>query len=44
MGKIENGKIVLFGGPLTTSPEAGSRDHPVHDGAAGAAESGVPSN
>ncbi len=37
MGKIQNGKIVLFGGPLTTSPAAGSADHPVHDGAAGAA-------
>src|SRR6185312_8298365 len=24
MGKIQNGKIVLFGGPLTTTPAAGS--------------------
>ena len=44
MGKIENGKIVLFGGPLTTSPEAGSAITPYTTAQPAPPSSGVPSN
>jgi hypothetical protein len=44
MGKIQNGKIVLFGGPLTTSPDAGSPITPYTTPQPAPPTSGVPSN
>jgi branched-chain amino acid transport system substrate-binding protein len=44
MGKIQGGKIVLFGGPLTTSPDAGSPITPYTTPQPAPPTSGVPSN
>jgi hypothetical protein len=44
MGKIQNGKIVLFGGPLTTSPAASSPITPYTTQQPAPPSSGVPSN
>ncbi|HEY6522149.1 MAG TPA: ABC transporter substrate-binding protein [Solirubrobacteraceae bacterium] len=44
MGKIQNGKIVLFGGPLTTSPAAGTPITPYTTAQPPPPTSGVPSN
>jgi branched-chain amino acid transport system substrate-binding protein len=44
MGKIQNGKIVLFGGPLTTTPAAGSPITPYTTQQPAPPSSGVPSN
>jgi ABC-type branched-subunit amino acid transport system substrate-binding protein len=44
MGKIQNGKIVLFGGPLTTSPAAGTAITPYTTAQPAPPSSGVPSN
>lgn len=44
MGKIQNGKIVLFGGPLTTTPAAGSPITPYTTAQPAPPTSGVPSN
>ncbi|HXD65838.1 MAG TPA: ABC transporter substrate-binding protein [Solirubrobacteraceae bacterium] len=44
MGKIQNGKIVLFGGPLTTSPDAGTPITPYTTPQPAPPTSGVPSN
>jgi ABC-type branched-subunit amino acid transport system substrate-binding protein len=44
MGKIENGKIVLFGGPLTTSPDAGTPITPYTTPQPAPPTNGVPSN
>jgi ABC-type branched-subunit amino acid transport system substrate-binding protein len=44
MGKIQNGKIVLFGGPLTTTPAAGSAITPYTTQQPAPPSSGVPSN
>ena len=44
MGKIQNGKIVLFGGPLTTTPAAGSPITPYTTQQPAPPNSGVPSN
>jgi branched-chain amino acid transport system substrate-binding protein len=44
MGKIQNGKIVLFGGPLTTSPDAGTAITPYTTAQPAPPSSGVPSN
>jgi branched-chain amino acid transport system substrate-binding protein len=44
MGKIQNGKIVLFGGPQTTSPAAGSAITPYTTAQPAPPSSGVPSN
>ena len=37
MGKVQNGKIVLFGGPLVTDADQHRRDHAVHGQPAGPA-------
>ena len=37
MGQVRNGKIVLFGGPLTTATDRRQPDHAVHGHAAGTA-------
>jgi ABC-type branched-subunit amino acid transport system substrate-binding protein len=42
MGQIRNGKIVLFGGPLTTEPTAGSPITPYHGTQPAPPASGVP--
>ncbi|HEX3688805.1 MAG TPA: ABC transporter substrate-binding protein [Solirubrobacteraceae bacterium] len=44
MGKIQNGKIVLFGGPMTTSPAASSAITPYTTSQPAPPSSGVPSN
>ena len=44
MGKIQNGKIVLFGGPLTTTPAASSPITPYTGQQPAPPASGVPSN
>jgi ABC-type branched-subunit amino acid transport system substrate-binding protein len=44
MGKIQNGKIVLFGGPLTTSPAASSPITPYTTSQPAPPSNGVPSN
>jgi ABC-type branched-subunit amino acid transport system substrate-binding protein len=44
MGKIQNGKIVLFGGPLTPSPAAGTAITPYTTAQPAPPSSGVPSN
>jgi ABC-type branched-subunit amino acid transport system substrate-binding protein len=44
MGKIQGGKIVLFGGPLTTSPDAGTPITPYTTPQPAPPSSGVPSN
>ncbi|MFZ1995927.1 MAG: ABC transporter substrate-binding protein [Solirubrobacteraceae bacterium] len=44
MGKIQNGKIVLFGGPLTTTPAAGSAITPYTAAQPAPPSTGVPSN
>ena len=44
MGKVQGGKIVLFGGPLTTSPDASSPITPYTTPQAAPPTSGVPSN
>jgi ABC-type branched-subunit amino acid transport system substrate-binding protein len=44
MGKIQNGKIVLFGGPLTTSPAAGTPITPYTTAQPSPPSTGVPSN
>ncbi|HTU96860.1 MAG TPA: ABC transporter substrate-binding protein [Solirubrobacteraceae bacterium] len=44
MGKVQNGKIVLFGGPLTTSPDASSAITPYTTAQPAPPTSGVPSN
>ena len=44
MGKIQGGKIVLFGGPLTTTPAAGSPITPYTTQQPAPPASGVPSN
>ena len=44
MGKIQNGKIVLFGGPLTTTPAASSPITPYTTQQPAPPSSGVPSN
>jgi ABC-type branched-subunit amino acid transport system substrate-binding protein len=44
MGKVQGGKIVLFGGPLTTSPDASSAITPYTTAQPAPPTSGVPSN
>jgi ABC-type branched-subunit amino acid transport system substrate-binding protein len=44
MGKVQGGKIVLFGGPLTTSPDASSAITPYTTPQPAPPTSGVPSN
>jgi hypothetical protein len=44
MGKVQNGKIVLFGGPLTTSPAAGTPITPYTTAQPAPPSTGVPSN
>jgi ABC-type branched-subunit amino acid transport system substrate-binding protein len=44
MGKVQGGKIVLFGGPLTTSPDANSAITPYTTSQPAPPASGVPSN
>jgi branched-chain amino acid transport system substrate-binding protein len=44
MGKVQNGKIVLFGGPLTTSPAAGTAITPYTTAQPSPPSTGVPSN
>ncbi len=44
MGKIQGGKIVLFGGPLTTTPAAGSAITPYTTAQPAPPAGGVPSN
>jgi ABC-type branched-subunit amino acid transport system substrate-binding protein len=44
MGKVQGGKIVLFGGPLTTSPDASSAITPYTTPQPAPPSSGVPSN
>ncbi len=44
MGKIQNGKIVLFGGPLTTTPAAGTPITPYTTPQPAPPSNGVPSN
>jgi branched-chain amino acid transport system substrate-binding protein len=44
MGKIQGGKIVLFGGPLTTSPAASSPITPYTTAQPAPPSTGVPSN
>jgi branched-chain amino acid transport system substrate-binding protein len=44
LGKVQNGKIVLFGGPLTTSPAAGSPITPYTTPQPAPPSNGVPSN
>jgi ABC-type branched-subunit amino acid transport system substrate-binding protein len=44
VGQIRQGKIVLFGGPLTTEPAASSPISPFKGGQAAPPTSGVPSN
>ena len=44
MGKVQGGKIVLFGGPLTTSPDASSPISPYTTAQPAPPTSGVPSN
>jgi hypothetical protein len=44
MGKVQGGKIVLFGGPLTTTPAAGSPITPYTTQQSPPPASGVPSN
>jgi ABC-type branched-subunit amino acid transport system substrate-binding protein len=44
MGKVQGGKIVLFGGPLTTSPDASSPITPYTTPQPAPPTSGVPSN
>ena len=44
MGKIQDGKIVLFGGPLTTTPAAGSAITPYTTAQPAPPAGGVPSN
>jgi branched-chain amino acid transport system substrate-binding protein len=44
MGQVRNGKIVLFGGPLTTQPTAGSAITPYTGTPPAPPASGIPSN
>jgi ABC-type branched-subunit amino acid transport system substrate-binding protein len=44
MGQVRNGKIVLFGGPLTTQPTAGTPITPYTGAQPAPPSSGVPSN
>jgi ABC-type branched-subunit amino acid transport system substrate-binding protein len=44
LGKVQNGKIVLFGGPLTTSPAAGSPITPYTTPQPAPPSNGVPTN
>ena len=44
MGQVRGGKIVLFGGPLTTDPTAGSAITPFATAQAPPPSSGIPSN
>ena len=44
MGQVRNGKIVLFGGPLTTQPTAGSAITPYSGTQPAPPSSGVPTN
>jgi branched-chain amino acid transport system substrate-binding protein len=44
MGQVRNGKIVLFGGPMTTQPTAGSAITPYTGQQPAPPASGVPSN
>jgi ABC-type branched-subunit amino acid transport system substrate-binding protein len=44
LGKIQNGKAVLFGGPLTTTPSASSAISPYNGQQPAPPSSGVPSN
>jgi ABC-type branched-subunit amino acid transport system substrate-binding protein len=44
MGKIQGGKIVLFGGPLTTTPATGSAITPYKTAQPAPPSTGVPSN
>ena len=44
MGQVRNGKIVLFGGPLVTSPTAGAPITPYTGTQPAPPASGVPSS
>jgi branched-chain amino acid transport system substrate-binding protein len=44
MGQVRNGKIVLFGGPLTTDPTKGSAITPYTTQQPAPPANGIPSN